>query len=161
MNKHKHLQFWFISFLIPVIFIPFSCTKRVDIKKETDELMQLSREWSKVAAEGNVEKTLDYWTDDATFILPRQQPIKTKDNLRSMLQASYQMPGFKISWEPQSVVISECGDMAYMIEKSQASINDSTGHPIIEYHKTVKIWRKEPSGQWKNVIDIWTDEEKK
>ena len=52
-----------------------------------------------------------------------------KDAIRQMVTESLKIPGFKISWEPQSVSISKSGDMAYLIEKSQITMNDSLGNP--------------------------------
>jgi ketosteroid isomerase-like protein len=66
------------------------------------------------------------------------------------------MPGFKISWEPVSVHVSDCGDMAYMIERNVITVNDSLGNPVTTHGKVVTVWKKE-SGEWKNVVDIWND----
>lgn len=135
-----------------------SCTEHADKKAEGEKLMEISRNRSNLLATGDIEGSLKYWTDDAVLILPKQPPFKGKEALRSMFQNSFQMPGFKISWEPQSVSVAECGDMAYMIERSLASINDSLGQPIIEYHRSVTIWVKEPDRKWRNSLDIWTKE---
>jgi len=70
------------------------------------------------------------------------------------------IPGFKISWEPQSVSVSQSCDMAYMIEQNQNTINDSTGIAKTEINKAVTVWRKEKDGSWKNVVDIWNADAK-
>jgi ketosteroid isomerase-like protein len=56
------------------------------------------------------------------------------------------MPGFKISWMPLSVEVSKSGEMAYMLEESQISVNDSSGNPVTDFNRAVTIWRKEPDG---------------
>jgi ketosteroid isomerase-like protein len=72
-----------------------------------------------------------------------------------MIKSTSGIPGFQISWEPLSVTVSKSGDMAYMIEQNKITVNDSTGHPVTEYNKSVTIWRKEADGSWKNVVDMW------
>src|SRR5688572_17688045 len=115
-------------FIFSLIILLVSCTeKQIDTKEEGEKLMQLSREWSKTASTGDIEKTLNYWDDDATILSPGQPTIKGKKAIREMLESTSKIPGFSISWEPVSVVVSEKGDMAYMIEKNQISMNDSTG----------------------------------
>jgi len=162
MNEDKIKATMNNTIALIILFGLISCNGQyIDTQAEGEKLMQLSREWSKTAATGDIEKTLEYWADDAVMMLPKQRPIKGKEELRGMLQASYQMPGFKISWEPLSVSVSKSGDMAYMIEKSQATINDSLGHPLTEYHQSVTIWRKEADGKWRNVVDMWNEEAKK
>jgi ketosteroid isomerase-like protein len=68
------------------------------------------------------------------------------------------MPGFRISWQPQRVEVSESGDMAYLIENSQISFTDSAGKPVTLNNKGVTIWRKQSDGSWKNAVDISTPE---
>lgn len=127
----------------------------VDTKTEGEKLMQISREWSKLAATDSIEKTLSYWADDAIVMSPGQPPIKGKNAIRAMVEGSSKIPGFKISWEPLSVFVSKSGDMAYMIEQNQITVNDSSGNPITEVNKAVTIWRKEGDGSWKNIVDTW------
>ena len=117
--------------------------------------MQISRDWSKLAATDSVEKTLGYWAEDAVIMSPGQPPVKGKKAIREMIEATSKIPGFKISWEPLSVFMCESGDLAYMIERNKISVNDSAGNPITEYNKVVTIWRKESDGAWKNIVDMW------
>ena len=126
-----------------------------DTKSEGEKLMQLSRDWSKSAAMGNIDTTLSYWADDAIIMAPGQPPLKGKQAIRAMLEGTSKIPGFKISWDPKMVSVSKSGDMAYMVEETQITMNDSLGKPITEYNKAVTVWRKEPNGTWKNVIDMW------
>ena len=142
-----------------ILFASFilGCTQeKVDTKAEGEKVMQLSKDWSKVAATGDVTKTVSYWADDAILMSPGQPVLKGKDAIKKMVEESFKMPGFRISWEPQNVVVSESGDMAYIIEDSQMAYSDSTGKSIIQNSKAVTIWRKQADGSWKNVVDIST-----
>jgi uncharacterized protein (TIGR02246 family) len=129
---------------------------KADKKAEGEKVMQLSREWSQVAASGNVDKTVSYWANDAYMVSAGQPPLRGKAAIRQMVEESFKMPGFRISWEPQSVEVSENGDMAYIIENSQVSYLDSAGKPVTQYSKAVSIWKKQSDGTWKNVVDIST-----
>jgi len=128
---------------------------KVDTKNEGEKLMQISRDWSRSAATDSIEKTLSYWADDAVVMSPGQPPINGKNSIREMVEGTSKIPGFKISWEPLSVFVSKSGDMAYMIEQNQITVNDSLGKPLTEFNKSVTIWRKEADGSWKNVVDMW------
>jgi uncharacterized protein (TIGR02246 family) len=127
----------------------------VDRQAEAQTLMELSREWSKVLANGDLDSTLDYWSDDAIVMPPKMPAIKGKQAITEMIQAGADRPGYKISWEPVSAFISESGDMAYMIERNVEEQLDSDGNKVVTHNKTVTIWRKDSQGQWKNVVDIW------
>jgi ketosteroid isomerase-like protein len=42
-----------------------------------------------------------------------------------------------------------------MIEANQITVNDSLGKPIVQKNKGVTIWKKQPDGSWKNIVDMW------
>ncbi len=137
--------------------ITLSCNQqKVDTKAEGEKIMQLSKEWSQAASTGNVDKTVNYWADGAVLISAGQPALNGKEAIRKMIEESFKVPGFKISWQPQTVDVSASGDMAYIIEDSQVSFSDSTGRVITENNKVVTIWRKQADGSWKNVVDIST-----
>ena len=151
MNK-KILLLWLLCFIL-------GCSQqKVDTKAESEKLMQTSREWSKLAATKDIEKILSYWSDDATVISSGQPVCKGKKEIREMVEGSFKTPGFQISWEPERAEISESGDMAFLIEKSQISFNDSTGKSITIKNNGVTIWKKQSDGSWKNVVDISSEE---
>jgi uncharacterized protein (TIGR02246 family) len=131
---------------------------KVDKKAEGEKVMQLSKEWSQAASTGDVEKIVSYWADDAIVMSAGQPVFSGKPAIRKMVEESYKMPGFRISWQPQRVVVSESGDMAYLMENSQISFTDSTGKPVTMNNKAVSIWRKQVDGSWKNAVDISTPE---
>lgn len=133
-------------------------TKEVETKKEEERLMQISREWSKLAATDSMEKTLSYWADDAVIMSPGQPTIKGKKAIREMMEGTSKIPGFKISWEPVSAFVSKSGDMAYLIEQNKITMNDSLGNPVTEFNKSVTIWRKDADGSWKNIVDMWNED---
>lgn len=143
------------SLLSTVLFLMGCNEQKVDTKAEGERLMELSREWSRSAATDSIEKTLSYWADDAIVMSPGQPPIKGKKAIREMVESTSKIPGFKISWEPLSVAVAKSGDIAYMIEQNQITVNDSLGIPHSEFNKSVTIWRKETDGSWKNIVDMW------
>ena len=135
------------------IFLIGCKNQKVDTKSEGEKIMQLSRDWSKLAATDSIERMLSYWADDAILMGQGQPSLNGKQAIRQMVEGSMKVPGFKISWEPISVSVSESGDMAYLIEKNQITVNDSLGNPKTEYGRVVTIWKK-TNGNWKNVVEM-------
>ncbi len=132
--------------------------KKVDTKAEGEKLMALSREWSKQAAGKDVDKIVDYWSDDAVLFTNGRPAINGKNALRQMVEESLNIPGFKITWEPVKVDVSESGDMAYLIEKNEMTMQDSTGKPFVIKGNVVTVWKKNTAGEWKAVVDISSDQ---
>ena len=148
------------TLLIALITLSISCQpKKIDTQAETEKVMQTSRDWSKAAASGDVEKTLSYWTDDAVVISSGEPVFKGKEAIRGMVEESIKDPNFGISWEPVSAEISESGDMSYMLEDSKITLKDSVGGTQVLQFRTVTIWKKQEDGSWKCVVDVMSPKE--
>lgn len=150
---------YFLSITIPILIL-CSCTyeqREADTEAEGEMLMQLSREWSEIASTGNIDSLMVYWADDAIMMPPGQPPLRGKQAIRSFVEASGQLPGFEISWEPLSAHVSATGDMAYLIEQNRMAFNDSLGNRVVQHNKVVTVWRKGDDGSWKNVVDMWNE----
>ena len=130
------------------------CGGRIDPKQEEQKLMETSRAWSRVARSGDVDSTLAYWADDAVVIQPGQEVARGRESQRRMLERMKAVPGFSISWEPLEARISDGGDMGYLIERTTMTMNGPDGKPVTQQFRAVTIWRKQPDGSWKNVVDI-------
>ena len=110
--------------------------KKIDQNAEGEKLMQISREWSRSASTNDIEKTISYWADTAILLSAGQPMLRGKNAIRTMVEESLKIPGFKISWEPVSASVSESGDMAYLIEKNQMTMTDSSGRTV------TKVWER-------------------
>lgn len=119
---------------------------------DADNLMQTSREWSKVAASGNINAILGYFDDNAVMISEGQPPVRGKQAIREYLTETVKIPGFKIKWEPQEAKVS--GDMGYLIEKTSVTMTGPQGTPMTQQLQALTVWRKHPDGSWKNVVDM-------
>jgi uncharacterized protein (TIGR02246 family) len=127
--------------------------QKANHEEEGQKLMQISRDWSRSVSPDSIDRVLSYWAEDAVYMPPGQPALTGREAIRQMVTKSLKIPGFKISWEPQHVTINDSGDMAYLIEKSQITVNDSLGNPKTEYYKALTVWRKK-NGVWKNVAEM-------
>ena len=126
-----------------------------DLETEGEALMQLSREWSDLIETGDLDAIMSHWDEDAVMLPPDMPALEGKAAIRGFVEAAMAVPGFAIRWEPLSVHVASGGDMAYMIERNVTTVSDSLGNPIESHGKVVTVWRKNPDGSWKNVIDMW------
>lgn len=134
-------------------------TPKIDTAKEAVRLMQVSRDWSAAATSRDIEKTLEYWADDAVVISCGEETLKGKAAIRQMVEGSMNDPNFSISWEPIRAEISKSGDMGYLLENSKITMTDSTGAANEMNFDTVTIWKKQDDGSWKNVVDVMSSNE--
>lgn len=150
------MKFSLLAVLMPCTVILGGCSEaNVNKEAEAQELMQLSRDWSAMVEAGDFEASIDIWADDA-IMLPPDLPVLTgKSEIRDYVLGAASIPGFQISWEPESAHISDGGDMAYLIERNVIEVEGENGEIIKTHGKVLTVWRKDLDGQWKNVVDMW------
>jgi len=143
---------------ILLLFFAGCTLQSVDQKAEAEKLMQLSREWAQVASSNDVEKTVDFWSEDAVVMMPDQAAFKGHEAIRQMVEGSFEIPGFEINWEPQEAFVSKSGDLGYVLAHNYIKMLDSLGNTITLYNKGVEIWEKMDDGSWKCVADIFNED---
>jgi ketosteroid isomerase-like protein len=121
---------------------------------EAEKLMQTSRDWARAAAARDTEKALSYWADDAVMISNTHPEIHGKTGIREMVMGGFSDPAFSITWEPRSAQISKDGSMGYLLEDSKVTMKDASGNVTEQKFTSVTIWKKQPDGTWKNVVDV-------
>src|SRR5262245_2989802 len=129
-----------------------------DLDDERAAILKTDKEWANAAAEGrDVDRIVSFWTDDARVFAPGMPLIVGKQAIRQFVQNSLATPGFSIHWETTDVVVSSDGSLAYTTGTNETTVNDEQGKQIKIQGKAVAVWRKDPSGAWKCVIDIWNE----
>ena len=132
-----------------------------NLDKEREAIIETDREWSRAAAEArDVEYVVSFWSEDAKIFAPMLPLISGKDAIRLFVQNSFALPGFSISWTTTDIVVSPDGSFAYATATNETTFNDPEGKRIVVKGKAVTIWRKEASGRWKCIIDIWNEDPK-
>jgi uncharacterized protein (TIGR02246 family) len=146
-----------LSTLVSATLLCGCSDSTVDYESEGKALMQLSRDWSEMVESGDLEASIDLWADDAVMLVPGLPVLSGKAAIREYVMGAASVPGFRISWVPESAYVSKSGDMAYLIERNVIEVDGNDGEKIVSHGKVVTIWRKGPDGQWKNVVDMWNE----
>ncbi len=61
-----------------------------------------------------------------------------------------------LKWHPTQAEVSSCGDLGYSIGDYERIGKDATGYPVSVTGNYVSIWRRQPDGRWKIILDIGT-----
>jgi ketosteroid isomerase-like protein len=143
------------NFTILALFFLIGCTQTtIDPQAEVEKLMQTSHEWSRSVAAGDIDHMLSFWAEDAVMISPFEPTLNGREAIRQMVEESFVVPGFSISWTPLSGTVSKSGDMGYLIEENRISWLDEGGDQVVMQNNVLTVWRKDSDGNWKNVVDI-------
>lgn len=132
---------------------------KLDWASERAQLLKRDAEWAAASSEGrDLERILSYWADDAIVLPPGLPAVVGKPAVRQYVQGSLRIPGFRIAWTSTDAAFSQDGSLAYLFSRNAVTMNGPDRTPTTTYGRGVSIWRREPSGEWRCVVDIWNAE---
>jgi ketosteroid isomerase-like protein len=136
------------------------CSQRnFDPAAEGEKLLRRDAEWADLATAGtDIDKVVSYWSDDAVLIFPGQPVLQGKAAIRAYVANSFHTPGFKIHWVSEKPVFSPDGKLAYMQGKDELTLPGPNGSPMTLHLRGISVWRLDPDGQWRSVVDISNEE---
>jgi ketosteroid isomerase-like protein len=137
-----------------------SCSQReFDPTTEGEKLLRRDVEWADLAtASKDVDRVVSYWSDDAVLIFPGQPVLEGKAAIHAYVTASFNTPGFKIHWVSQKPIFSPDGKLAYMRGTDEATVPGPNGGMMTMHFRGISVWRIDPDGQWRCVVDISNEE---
>jgi ketosteroid isomerase-like protein len=132
-----------------------ACATAPRNERERD-LLQRDREWAALASQGSdVERILAFWSDDAIVVPPGQPAVRGKRAIREYVQGALAMPGFQIRFQPASASVSADGTLGYTTGENSVTFPGADGRLVTVVGRYATIWRREPTGEWRCVVDIW------
>ena len=136
-------------------FVASSCSSAARGASDAQALLETDRDWAKlVSVSRNTDSIATYWTDDARVISPGQPVVSGKAAIREMVAGMMKIPGFRISWTPDSAVVSRSGDLGYTYGANEVTAPDTGGKLVTTRGRYLTVWRKESNGRWRCVEDI-------
>jgi ketosteroid isomerase-like protein len=115
-------------------------------------------DWSTAAGSKQVDSWVAFYTDDTVVLPPNDRLTSGKENIRKVVGELLMMPGLVISWQPTKVEVARSGDLAYSYGTYQVAFNDPKGKPVTDHGKYAEVWKKQPDGGWKCILDTWSSD---
>ena len=114
-------------------------------------------QWSATAAKNDVDGTVSYYAADAVLLPPNAPIAKDPKSIRDMW-AGLLAPGNSVSWKPVKVEVAKSGDLGYVQGTYQLSMKDAKGATMNDTGKFIEVWRKQPDGKWKCIVDTFNSD---
>ena len=126
--------------------------------KAQQTLREADAAWSKAAESKELDKTVSYYSDDATVLPPNAAAATTKEAIRKIWQDMLASPGVAISWKATKVKVAKSGDLGFISGTYEFNMNDASGKPVTDKGKYVEVWEKQTDGKWKCGTDTWNSD---
>jgi ketosteroid isomerase-like protein len=111
----------------------------------TDQVRRAEIGFAKSMADRDLAAFTGFLADEAVFAGPNRV-LRGAKEVAAGWKRFFEGPEAPFSWEPDQVQVLESGALAL----SSGPVRDRTGKRIGTFNS---IWRREPSGAWKVVID--------
>lgn len=120
---------------------------------EPSVLMEADRRFAAEVAEGGSEAWAAWFAEDGAQIQPVAGEIRGRDAIRRSM-AWLDEPSVSLRWEPERADIAASGDLGwttgtYVSERTRLDGTTERGEG-----RYVSIWRKQPDGSWRVVMDL-------
>lgn len=124
---------------------------RTDGQAERDGLLAADRAFAKAAQRGSAAAYQGVLSEHARLYREGLQPALDQEAIRAALA---QDPA-AMTWEPAGAFVAVSGDLGstYGVAKKRESGVQGTW---VSSHNYFRIWRKQPDGSWKVVLDVLT-----
>jgi ketosteroid isomerase-like protein len=103
----------------------------------------------KSEAKGAAIAFYDYMAPNATTLPAGDQPVHGREAIRDSLSS---VKGL-LKWRPIEAEVAASGDMGYTWGTYEYQGEDPDKNPVLRYGKYVTIWKKQPDGSWKAILD--------
>jgi len=141
--------------LIPATFAVSGCTSEIDLEEARATLLQTDREWEATWIEASdLDLMVSFYADDAVLFYPDTPDLRGRGAIREFVAGILQIPGFSAGWEVSEVVVSDGGDLGYVMGRSWGKMPGAEGDLVTTYSRYVDVWERQPDGNWKCVLIV-------
>jgi ketosteroid isomerase-like protein len=128
------------------------CARRIDTQQESAKLLATDVEFSKKSVEaGAPEAFNNFLAEDALQLNAQSDPVNGRENIYRRMKSGG--GGYILRWEPQKAEVSLSGDLGYTWGNFTLTSGVGNDQSIV-HGKYVNVWRKQPGGLWKVIVDI-------
>jgi len=114
-------------------------------------LLRTDREFSEASqAQGAAKAFADYMTEDAVMLPNGAHIVEGSERIKEFLDGDADS---ELTWEPLRAEVSASGDLGYTYGTYEYRAADADGKLAVGYGKYVSIWKRQPDGEWKWVLD--------
>ena len=127
----------------------------MDHSSETAAILKADSDWSAVSQTNSVEGWLKFYTPDAIIMPPNDKMQMDKATVDKSTKEMFAIPGFNLKWQSKAAGMSRSGDLGYTVGEYQWKSKDAKGKDYNETGNYTEIWKKQPDGSWKCIVDMW------
>lgn len=144
------------GFLPALVFLAAACgdgSAPADLQELRSALMQADRDFNQATQERGADGWVSFFAEDGAMIGEGVGEIRGTEAIREAV-APLSDPAFTLTWDPIRADVSACGDLGYTVGRYTSRRVGEDGETTSQEGLYVSIWRLQPDGRWKVVMDL-------
>jgi ketosteroid isomerase-like protein len=114
-------------------------------------LFDLEAQFAKDVATRGGAAFATWFADDGVILGNGTAPVVGKVAIAK--SATWAPKDYQLTWTPTDAAMGPSGDMGYTWGHFEGHSKDANGNPVSTTGRYITIWRKQPDGSWKVVLD--------
>lgn len=114
-------------------------------------LFDLEARFAKDVLERGGAGFASWFADDGVALGNGKAPLIGKVAIAR--SATWSPQEYQLTWTPTDAMMGPSGDMGYTWGHFEGRSKDANGNPVLTSGRYITVWRKEPDGTWKVVLD--------
>ena len=123
-----------------------------------EALMRADREFARAVAARGLEGWMEYFTPDAVRIRWRDPSVRGTEEIRKFDAQLFADPAVTLHWEPVEAGLYQGGQLGWTRGRSEVRERKGDAVNVVQRGSYLTIWRLEPSGQWRVILDTGTSD---
>jgi ketosteroid isomerase-like protein len=126
----------------------------------TDEALirKADEDWARAAQTKQVAAWVAFYAADAVVLPPNDKTASDKESIEKAVGDLLTLQDLTIGWQPAKVEVARSGDLAYARGTYDLTFKDAKGNPVKDHGKYLEVWKKQPDGGWKCIVDTWNSD---
>ncbi len=131
---------------------------QADIAADKATIEKLYPAWVETVNSRDLEAWASFLAPDARFQPPNQSALKTHEEIINLYKAVFEDPRFVLDCHQEQVVVAGSGDIAWSRGTCDGTFTGPDGEAASIKNKWLKVWQKQPDGEWKNLVNMWNSD---
>lgn len=119
--------------------------------KPNAELLKADRDFFAAVKARKLEGWMEFMSEETTLL--RDKPYSGLQAIRANVAGDFTDPTFSLTWDPESAVLLESGQMGYTSGHYVASGTNPDKKPYKSGGQYITVWKKQKDGSWKVLFD--------
>src|ERR1035438_7255696 len=119
-------------------------------------LFDLEARFAKDVLERGGTAFADWFAEDGVALGNGQAPVVGRVAIAK--SAAWDPKVYQLTWTPTDATMGRSGDVGYTCGHFEGHSKDANGNPVNTSGRYITMWRREPDGKWKVVLDAGSNE---